>query len=261
VFIVPIKIVVEPSDISVESHRSTVSERVIESFGIGLPHLRLIIFLDKSDCPFLHSERGNRGAHFRINKTTMQASWPELLEEHILGKDVKNGLADYTGNFHYDNLIYVHGSTCTDDVGLTMTLAHELQHFIQYGIHRNIWVLNTLVGQLSTDTFKALRFTWADIPIEREARITQKRIAIKLWGVDKTNQYIERKRLQRITDEDAADWAFVQSIDPEVDFNVCAATPLLFQRVRHYRSELETRLRELVDDPDFDEIDLETLCQ
>jgi hypothetical protein len=168
----------------------------------------------------------------------MQDPWPESFEEYILGKNVKNGLADYTGQFHYDCGIYVHGSTCTDDVGLTMTLAHELQHFAQYGVHRNIWALNTLVSQLSTDTFKALRFTWADIPIEREARITQKRFAIKLWGVDRTNQYIERKQLQRITEADAADWAFVQGIDPEVDFNVCAATPLLFQQVRRYRSEL-----------------------
>ena len=42
-----------------------------------------------------------------------------------------------------DDLVYLYGSTCADEVGLTMTLAHKLQHAIQHGKERNVWAVNS----------------------------------------------------------------------------------------------------------------------
>ena len=78
--------------------------------------------------------------------------------------------------FPYESLIYLHGSTCETDIGLTMTLAHELQHFLQYTNERHLWTANTLLMKLPslpTDDLKAC----SDFPVEREARITAKKVA------------------------------------------------------------------------------------
>ncbi len=81
-----------------------------------------------------------------------------------------------------DELIYLYGSTCADEVGLVIVLAHELQHAIQHANVRKPWALNGLVLKLDTNVFDALKLTWADIPIEREARIVSKRMAVHLFG-------------------------------------------------------------------------------
>jgi hypothetical protein len=37
------------------------------------------------------------------------------------------------GDFEYDNVIYVNGRTTSSVPGTVITIAHELQHFMQYG--------------------------------------------------------------------------------------------------------------------------------
>lgn len=52
-----------------------------------------------------------------------------------------------------DQLIYLYGSTCNDEVALTMTLAHELQHAmvsITLSRARFNWAVNSLIRHLPT---------------------------------------------------------------------------------------------------------------
>ena len=69
----------------------------------------------------------------------------------------------------FDELIYLHGSTCASEVGLTMTFAHELQHFVQHGNMLTLWAANTLIPQLPKSVINALGLRWCDIPHECEA--------------------------------------------------------------------------------------------
>jgi hypothetical protein len=54
-----------------------------------------------------------------------------------------------------DDLVYLYGSTCANDVGLTMTLAHEIQHAIQHAKMREVWAVNGLLPQLTRDFVSA----------------------------------------------------------------------------------------------------------
>ena len=75
----------------------------------------------------------------------------------------------------FDDFIYLHGSTCSSAMGLTMTLAHELQHFIQHSQQTRLWAANSLIPKLKKATIRALGLRWCDIPHEREARIVSSR--------------------------------------------------------------------------------------
>jgi hypothetical protein len=63
-----------------------------------------------------------------------------------------------------DDVIYLYDGTCADDVALTMTLAHELQHAIQHGKERKVWAVNTLIRNFPEATFDELKMEWKDIP-------------------------------------------------------------------------------------------------
>jgi len=73
----------------------------------------------------------------------------------------------------FASVIYLHGSTCEKDVGLTITFAHELQHFLQYANERRLWAVNSLLVNLPNLPTEDLKAIW-DFPIEREARIVAK---------------------------------------------------------------------------------------
>jgi hypothetical protein len=106
-----------------------------------------------------------------------------------------------------------------------------------------------------------IRLKWFDIPIEREARVAAKRIAEDLFGADQVRLFIDRRIGESVTAEDAEDWKLIQQMDPLVPYNLANETRAVFQRVKYYRPELEAILRELRNDEDFKDIDLDTLCE
>lgn len=98
----------------------------------------------------------------------------------------------YEDSIAFDNLIYIRQSTCLDlPVGFVTAYAHELQHFIQYGRTPKLWEVNrnlyVSIGELDRNVIPS------EIPTERDADITAKRVAEKVCGVEATNQFAERQ--------------------------------------------------------------------
>lgn len=230
---------------------------MLDYFGGSLPSSRLLCFLDDDDPPDLRHEFGdaNRGIYGPINDSTPLAIWPDYVTSCILFDDGISLLFPRV----IDDLVYLYGSTCANEVGLTMTLAHELQHAIQHSKTRQLWAVNSLVDELDKAVIAGLKLQWADIPIERETRIVSKRVAVHLSCEQRVTQYIDEKLADAIARNDVADvtdWQFVRTLTPSSSVDLVADTQRLFKRLKGYRSELEAALREKKNDPDFDDIDL-----
>lgn len=247
---------VKCSDGAVRVQREGVAQRVLSYFGDSLPASRLLCFLDDEDPSLLrrwHSP-ANRGLYEPIHDKTPMAAWPDYVTDHVLVDDGINwGLERVT-----DDLIYLYGTTCANEVGLTMTLAHELQHAIQHANVRKLWAVNALVPNLDRPITDSLKLTWADIPIERETRIVSKNVAVELFGEQRVREYIDQKIAEHVTEGDAADWRFVATLTSSSTVDLDADTRQLFGRLRSYRGELEKLLQEKrsAKNPDFLDIDL-----
>ena len=137
-------------------------------------------------------------------------------------------------------------------------MAHELQHAIQHANARKVWAVNGLVPNLDKEIIKAETLAWADIPIEREARIVSKRVAVHFFGEQRVTEHIDQKIAERVTESDVADWQFIRTLSALSSVDLLGATNLLFQRLKGYGVELEEALRRAkhYDPQDYGDIDL-----
>lgn len=250
----PVTLKVKSENADIKKQREIASQNVVTSFGLCLPDSRLLCFLDDEDPPALRGKygRANRGLFGPVHANQdLPVQWPDSVRSCIYFNDKFFGRTQAI-----DDLIYLYGSTCIDEVGLTMTLAHELQHSVQRAKMRNLWAANSLVGGLD---MVGLKLTWADIPIEREARIKSKLVAECLFDEERVRQYIERRIAERITEDDVADWQFILTLTPSSSVDLVGSTQLLFERLKGNRPELEEMLREerVMGNPDFSDIDLD----
>jgi len=252
---VPVTLKVKSGNAALRALRQAAAERVLDYFDGCLPSSRLLCFLDDGDPPILKQVFGvaNRGVYGPIHDSTPLADWPEYVSGCILVDDGVSLLYPRV----IDDLVYLYGSTCANEVGLTMTLAHELHHAIQHANARKVWAVNGLVPQLPKTAIAALKLQWADIPIERETRIVSRRVAVDFFGEKRVTQYIDEKIAEAITEVDVADWQFVRALTPSSSVEIVGDTQRLFQRLKGCRSELEAVLQEKKDNPDFGDIDLD----
>jgi hypothetical protein len=252
----PVTLKVKANDPAVNSQRQAVAQRVLGYFGSCLPPSRLLVFLDDDDPPLLRLERGsaNRGIYGPIHDETPLYDWPDYIQNSIYVEDLAPSYLQRV----VDDLIYIYRSTCASEVGLAMTLAHELQHAIQHSNTRKVWAVNGLVTNLDRRIIEVEKLTWADIPIEREARIVSRRVAVQFFGEQRVVQHIDQKIAERVTEDDAADWQFVRSLTALSSVDLVGDTQRLFSRLKPYRSELEAALREKKKNTDFSDIDLDT---
>jgi hypothetical protein len=250
----PVKLKVISEDASVRTQREATAQRVLDYFGSSLPSSRLLCFLDDDDAPDPRGERGKgvRGLYGPIHDNTPLADWPYYVADCIYVDDGHS--CPYPRVV--DDLVYLYGSTCANEVGLTMTLAHELQHAIQHANARKLWAVNGLVTNLDRAIIEVEKLTWADIPIEREARIVSKRAAVHFFGEQRVAQHIDDRIAEHITEGDVADWQFVRTLTPSSPVDLVTDTQRLFKRLKGYRSELEAALQEKKANPDFGDIDL-----
>lgn len=163
----------------------------------------------------------------------------------------------------FDHVIYLHGSTCSNEVGLAMTFSHELQHFVQNGNSLSLWAANTLIPKLLKSDIDALGLTWCDVPHEREARIVSKRIAENLFGAEVVTQYVDAKIAEHVTKDDAHDWKCIRGLATSTPYDLAAETALFFPRLKPYSQHLEDVLRDFKNnnDPDFKDVDLHALLK
>lgn len=248
----PVTLRVKSDDPAVKRQRETTARQVIGYFGDGLPPTRLLCFLDDSDEARI---RGERGRYEPINDGTPLAHLPEYVSDHIYVDDGKSFLYPRV----IDGLILLYGSTCANEIGLSMTLAHELQHTVQQRNSRQLWAVNGLVHHVGKEVFETLKMTWADIPIEREARIVAKRVAVHIFGEKMVTQFIEETIWEHASDGDFSDWQFIHDLRTTDSVDLLAETRRLFQRLQDYRPELESGLRKRRerDQANFGDIDLE----
>jgi hypothetical protein len=124
------RIEVKVKDNAVRIQREAAAQRVLSHFGLSMPESRLLCFLDDVDPTALRAKYGpaNRGLYGPIHANQdLPSQLPEYVRRCI---DIKD---KYFGRTRViDDLVYLYGSTCDDEVGLAMTLAHELQHLIQH---------------------------------------------------------------------------------------------------------------------------------
>jgi hypothetical protein len=249
---------VKSEEAAVRKQREATAGRVLDYLGGCLPSSRLLCFLDDDDPQALRREYGsaNRGGYMPIHDNIPLVNLPGYVTDCIF---VDDGVSIPFPRV-VDGLIYLYGSTCANNVGLTMTLAHELQHAIQHANVRKVWAVNGLVPNLGRKIIDALKLTWVDIPIEREARIVSKRAALYLFGEQRVNRYIDEKIAEHVTEADAADWQFVRKLTASSSVDLVAESKRLFNRLKGYKAEVEAALLEKKEsnNPDFLDIDLST---
>jgi hypothetical protein len=244
---------VKSNDVAVKAQREAAGERVITSFG-NLPDLRLLCFFDDIDWQLFKDRfgRANRGFYGPLTEGPLP-EWSDYLRQQIFVPMQAPKLA-------FDHVIYLHGSTCSNVKGLTMTFAHELQHFAQHSNSLKLWAANSLVPNLPKHVIDALGLRWCDIPHEREARIISKRIAEQLFGAEAVAEFIDAKIAECLA-TDGDDWKCIQGLVTSTVFDLASETKLFFPRLKDYRQDLEKALCDCQkeSDPDFEGIDLGAL--
>jgi hypothetical protein len=243
---------IKSPDEETREHREEIARRVREYFIPNLPsEFRVLCYLDDIDICWLKERWGghsNRGVHWPIRGQGL-AAWPQDMWNTIAPIDPQSGEISWP----YTSVVYLHGSTCGSDVQLAMTLSHELQHFLQFVTDKQLWAIHTLLTELPNLPTHNLKH-WFDLPNEREARIVAKRIAENLFGRAVVDQHIVKMMASRISEEDAADWEFIQKIDPSRNYDLRQNTIPL---VDEYRQELEKLRTQFAGDADLGAADLD----
>ena len=251
----PVTIEVKSGDAVLKGHRKMVAQRVLDHLGPCLPNSRALCFLDDEDPPELRREHGpaNRGGYMVVHDEGYLDGWPSYVRECVCPSDRFGHRTRVI-----DDLVYLYGSTCADEVGLTMTLAHELQHAIQHGKERKVWAVNSLIANdLSRRTIAALKLKWSDIPIEVEARIVSKHVAESIFDEQRVTHHIDTKIAERITEADSADWQYIRTLTVSTTIDLAAETQQLLKRLKGFRLELENALQEKRQNPDYADIVLD----
>src|ERR1700683_3511799 len=96
----------------VRTQREAAAQRVLAHFGIQLPDVNLLSFFDDEDWHALKEEIGasNRGVYTDIRRGgTVWSRAPQYLTDLLV----------VDGQLAFDRFIYLHGSTCLKEVGLT----------------------------------------------------------------------------------------------------------------------------------------------
>jgi hypothetical protein len=253
----------------VKASREAAAERVRQAFSSELPDLKLLAYFDDRDVPDIKQKLGltNRGIYFRI-KDERPFRLPNHMGDLIFVRDP----ISMESRDAFDHVIYLHGGTCADEIALTMTFAHELQHFVQYGFKRKLWAVNSLIPRLPKEVWLKERLYWHKFPHEQEARIKAKQVGVKLCGEDAVNRYIDHRidetmklyNDHRIDEAEAAmeeeDWRFSQKWDLSIRYDLPGETRQIFQRLRPYRREIENVLRVMRENKyykdDYKDVDL-----
>jgi hypothetical protein len=236
-----ISLSVKENNGEVARHREDVARKVIDYFGEHpiLPSWRVICLLDDRDFQDLKSQAGeaNQGIHLSLEHAILRARIPQYFWDIIRPYDRTNGKCLSV----FDSVVYLHGSTCETDIGLTLTLAHELRHSFQHSAERRICEANTML-QLLPEPFKRNFTVWWDLPIERDARVVAKAAAEAIFGREAVARFLETQVEAAVTEDDRQDWVFVLNIDTGTSYKFAAETRRL---VRVYRSGLKQLQQDL----------------
>lgn len=247
---------VKASDSLVKKQREEIAQRVLDLFEDSLSDCRLLCFFDDEDCQEfkLVMGEGNRGFHRPISDRSAFPGWPEYITGSIFVDDPTS----FWYKRMFDHVIYLHGSTCADRVGMTMTFAHELQHVIQRIQVSELLNANGLFRHLPKTVLQSVGLQWSDIPTEREARAVAKRIAVALHGDEAVKQFLVQRALTTTDPIELADVYFIQALDTSIPYVLKDETLAVFARFKNYRAAFETVIESFKSDPDFEPVNLDS---
>jgi hypothetical protein len=217
------EIFVKHADSIVCRQREAAARAVLSAFG-DLPTNRLLCFFDDQDCSALKDEssgfgKANRGVSGPISNPSALRGWPD---DAISSIYPSFSLDD--NNRAFDFVTYLHDSSCEDPVAMTMTFAHELRHFVQWARMPKVWKANERFRDWlrNFDT----GFDSHELPIEKDARIIAKQIAIRIHGREAVDHYVAESIANPVDDLDRRNWRFVYGIDVTKPYDVEIETML-----------------------------------
>lgn len=225
-------------DRDVKAHKEMVCMRVLDYFERDFriaAEPRVACIIDDNDCKRSEWHLGAGVQGFHVPKEMASEYFRVYKREIIAPIDERT----YKFNCPYARVVYLFGSTSETDIGITLTFAHELQHFLQYTKDKPLWVKNTLLMSLHNDEFKV---RW-NYPVEIEARATAKKVAECLFGAEPVREYIQERIKAHITDNDVRDWEFVQRIVSSEHYNLAEGTKPLVHRHRRQLEEFLQRCK------------------
>jgi hypothetical protein len=248
---------VKAQDPLTKATRQTTAQRVLAQF-INLPDARLICLFDDVDHQPLKDRIGaaNRGFSEPLCEPlydmTLWFYYPDDLKDLILVEEASSILRVRA----FDHVIYLHGSTCTSEIGLAITFAHELQHFVQYMTQRKLWAQNRLIQNLPDSGLN-----WFDIPTERETRIVSIRVAQTLFGAEPVRDFMNRRLAEAIDALELADCKFIHGLVGSVpaSYDLASETVHIFGRLEPYKLEFVKLLEKYKQSPHFGDITINEL--
>jgi hypothetical protein len=196
-----------------------------------LPDRRLLCFFDVKQSDELAKKYGEGGIHIAVGPKGLGNGWPHDIQELL-------GMKQLSAAF--DNLIYIPGDKYSKRrASLTVTLAHEVQHFLQCIDEPTAYSINCGIAK-HLDIFTQLK-AW-EIPYEIDAMQRSKQVGNALLG----SEAVEAFTIEQIEDATSSNngsklalWHFFQSLSSE-DSNIREETLRLLARS-------ETELREMPD--------------
>lgn len=194
--------------------------------------MRILCFFD-DECPITLDQQYGPN-HYGVHTPVIGSGWgwPQYVNSLFF---------DFSGNFAFDNLIYINGRASADSAGGVITFAHELQHFVQFGFRKKLWLANTLIYAALLEGPPTTVKPW-DLPHETEAIRMSKFVAEAVLGADVVAAHCERKIA---TGNDREKWEFFQQLSLKVPFDLRAETLAWVER---YKGQL----------PEQEEIDFST---
>jgi hypothetical protein len=158
----------------------------------------------------------------------LRICWPEELVSHV--SDPDNGIA-----FKCDVAIYVRKVTCERPTEATITFAHELQHFMQYGRHYQEWLANSSLVEVASPEMLDPK-PW-DFPCEHEAQLVSKRVAEAILGSEEVGRYASEEIR---SGNDPQKWTFFQGLDTSQEYDFAENTR---QMERTFKGKLDALYR------------------
>jgi hypothetical protein len=206
-----------------ESRLRPVCEQVLERFQP--PNARLLCFLDDEDQPEMTQQIGPLycGVFSIVKGNPLR--FPSYLTDLLVD------FSTLPAQHRYDQLVYLRDTTCQTVPATVITLSHELTHCRQRNAATKVWWANSLLYWKLYELDPVVHSTakpW-DIPIEHEAQLNSRRIAVDLLGEDVTNAHAAG-RIQDNHDPDK--WRFFQSLSTSSTYNLLEATKPWVDRYR-----------------------------
>jgi len=221
-------------DFSYGSNETELEPLCLKALGcFRLPQLSLICIFDNVERPEFTRcfGEGWYGFFFPTRFPTLDAGFS-------LPSDIIQRLRD-SQDKKYDILIYLTHRVCQSTTGTVITLAHELQHFMQFGFSYKVWTTNSAIRQIRTEV-DSNSLPWS-LPAEYEAVLASRKVSEAVLGKDTVICYAEQqKEAAQHKNEwsESEKWSFFLGLDPLESFDLLEQTK---SWVNEYKDTLKER--------------------